>query len=139
VRREYRDAPIVTVALIVQRDQRVLIVQRGKEPSKGRWSIPGGAVNIGEPLRKAAEREVMEECGISVTTGALAGVYEAIVPGAAGRIRYHYVIVDFLADYVAGELSPSSDIVDARWVSRDQLADFDITERALELLRKALQ
>ncbi len=134
MRREYPDAPIVTVGLVVRRGDRVLIVQRGNAPNKGRWSIPGGAVEVGEPLRAAGQREVREECGIEVAVGAVAGVFETILPDDQGRARYHYVIVDFFADYVAGELQPSSDSAAARWVTRDELTDFDITEKARELL-----
>jgi 8-oxo-dGTP diphosphatase len=138
VRREYPDAPIVSVGLIVRRGDRVLIAQRGKAPSKGRWSIPGGAVDVGEPLRKAGEREVMEECGIAVKAGELAEVFEVIMPDEDGRTRYHYVVIDFLADYVAGDLRPGSDTADACWVTRSELADFDITDRARLLLERIM-
>jgi 8-oxo-dGTP diphosphatase len=136
--REYPDAPIVTVGLVVRRGDRVLIVQRGNPPNKGRWSIPGGAVEVGESLRAAGQREVREECGIAVRAGAVAGVFETILPDAGGRTRYHYVIVDFFADYVAGELQASSDSADARWVTRDELEHYDVTEKARELLVQTL-
>jgi 8-oxo-dGTP diphosphatase len=138
VRREYPDAPIVTVGLIVQRAGQVLLVQRGKDPNKGRWSIPGGAVEVGEPLRQAGQREVMEECGIEVRPGALIDVFDTIVPDADGRTRYHYVIIDFLADYVSGDLRPATDVMDARWMTRQDLDHFDITERARSLVMKLL-
>ena len=139
MRREYPHAPIVTVGLVARRGDRVLIVQRANAPNKGRWSIPGGAVEVGESLRAAGQREVREECGIEVAVGAVAGVFETILPDARGRTLYHYVIVDFFADYVAGELRPSSDSADARWVTRDELAAFDVTEKARELLVQTLQ
>jgi len=139
VKREYPDAPVVTVGLIVRRGDRALIVQRGKEPSKGRWSIPGGAVEVGETLRQAGRREVAEECGIDVTVGDVAGVFETILPDSSGDTRFHYVIIDFFADYVSGELSPQSDITNAHWVSRDELDRFDITEKARDLLRRLLE
>lgn len=142
MRREYPEAPIVTVGLFVRRGERALIVQRGKEPNKGRWSIPGGAVELGEPLRAACRREVMEECGIEVTVGDVACVLETIVPGApAGDTatpRFHYVIIDYYADYVSGELHPGSDIADARWVGRANLDKFDITEQARHMLAQML-
>ena len=139
MKREYPEAPIVTVGLFVRRGERVLIVQRGKEPAKGRWSIPGGAVELGEPLREAGRREVREECGIEVAVGDVACVLETIVPGSApGAPRFHYVIIDFYADYVSGELRPASDSADARWVTRSELAQFDITEKAREILLRML-
>ncbi len=136
--REYPEFPIVTVGLIVRRGDRVLIVQRGKEPSKGRWSIPGGAVEVGESLREAGKREVAEECGIEVRVGDLVGVFENIIADGDGRPRYHYVMIDFYADYVKGEVKPSSDVMGVHWASRDDLDHFDITERARELLKQAL-
>ena len=139
MKREYPEAPIVSVALIVRRDSRALIVQRGTQPNKGRWTIPGGAVDVGEHLRDTGRREVREECGIDVTVGDLAGVFEAIVPDGAGRVHYHYVIIDYLAEYVSGDLTPASDIVDARWVTLEQLGEYDITERARHVLEDVLR
>jgi ADP-ribose pyrophosphatase YjhB (NUDIX family) len=142
MKREYPESPIVTVGLFVRRGDSVLIVQRGKEPAKGRWSIPGGAVELGESLREAGRREVREECGVEVTVGDVACVLETIVPGDSaregGRPRFHYVLIDFHAEYVSGELRPASDISDARWVTRSELAQFDITEKAREMLEKIL-
>jgi 8-oxo-dGTP diphosphatase len=138
MRREYPDAPIVTVGLVVRRAERVLIVQRGNPPNKGRWSIPGGAVEVGESLRAAGQREVREECGIEVAVGEAAGVFETILPDSAGATRYHYIMIDFFADYVAGELQPSSDSADARWVTRDELQQYDVTEKARDLLMQTL-
>jgi 8-oxo-dGTP diphosphatase len=138
MRREYPDAPIVTVGLVVRRGERVLVVQRGNPPNKGRWSVPGGAVELGETLRAAGQREVREECGIDVAVGAVAGVFETILPDAAGRTRYHYVMIDFFAEHVAGELHAASDSADARWVTGAELAGLDVTEKARELLEQAL-
>ncbi len=134
MQREYPDAPIVTVGLIVRRGDRVLLVQRGKEPNKGRWSIPGGAVEAGETLRAAAEREVREECNIEARAGEVAGVFEAIVPDDAGRARFHYVIIDFLAEYRGGELAAASDSAAARWVGLAELSELDVTEQARQLV-----
>ena len=138
MRREYSDAPIVTVGLIVRKGDHALIIRRGKEPSKGRWTVPGGAVELGEPLREAGQREIREECGIETKAHGVADVLENIVRDSDGRVRYHYVIIDFLADYVAGDLRPASDVDDARWVSKEELSQFDITERARQLLAEAL-
>lgn len=138
MRREYPEAPIVTVGLIVRRGDRALIVQRGKEPAKGRWSIPGGAVDVGESLREAGRRELREECGIDVSVGDVADVFESIVRDEAGRARFHYVVIDFLAEYVSGDVTPASDTLDARWVSAVDLGSYDITERARDVLERVL-
>ena len=134
MRREYPDGPVVGVGLVVRKGGRVLLVQRGKEPGRGRWSIPGGAVEAGETLREAARREVAEECGIDVQVGELAGVFETIIPGDDGRTRYHYVMIDFYAGYLSGELRPGSDVMAAIWAGREDLDDRDVTEKARELL-----
>lgn len=134
MRREYPEAPIVTVGLIVRKGEQVLIIQRGKEPSKGRWTIPGGAVELGEALREAGRREIAEECGIDVSVGKVADVFERVVRDGDGRVRYHYVIIDFLADYVSGDIRPATDVDDVRWVSKEELGTFDVTERARQLL-----
>jgi ADP-ribose pyrophosphatase YjhB (NUDIX family) len=89
-------------------------------------------------LREAGRREVREECGLDVTVGEVAEVFESIVPDAAGKTRFHYVIIDFLADYAGGDLKAGSDIQDARWVTRDDLPSYDITERAREVLTRVL-
>ena len=138
MKREYPESPIVTVALVVRRGDRALIIRRGNEPNKGRWSIPGGAVEVGERLRDAGRREVQEECGIEVEVGELAGVFENIVRDAEGRVRFHYIMVDFFAEYVSGELTPGSDVLDARWVTLAGLDQFDVTEQARELLTSVL-
>jgi 8-oxo-dGTP diphosphatase len=138
MRREYPEAPIVTVGMIVQRGDRVLIAQRGNAPNRGRWSIPGGAVEVGETLREAGQREVREECGIETSAGDLADYFEQIFHDDAGRTRFHYVVFDFLAEYVSGDLRPGSDVMDARWATREELGPLDITEKARDLLLKVM-
>jgi 8-oxo-dGTP diphosphatase len=138
MRREYPDGPVAAVGVVVRMGDRVLLVQRGKEPGKGRWSIPGGAVEAGETLREAGRREVAEECGIDVQVGGLAGVFETIIPGDDGRTRYHYIMIDFFADYLSGDLQPASDVMDVRWSSRADLDTLDITEKARDLLARVL-
>jgi 8-oxo-dGTP diphosphatase len=137
--REYPEAPIVAVGVVVKRGHEVLLVQRLNEPSRGRWSLPGGAVELGETLQKAARREVQEECGLQVEPGEVLAVVDNIVRDEAGRIRFHYVLVDLLAEYVGGELAPASDIGDAHWVRAEELAKLDVTEKARELVREVLR
>jgi len=134
--REYPEAPIVAVGVVVRKDDEVLLVRRLNEPSKGRWSVPGGVVELGETIREAARREVQEECGLEVKPGEVLAVVDTIVRDEAGRVRFHYVIVDLLAEYLGGQLTPASDISEARWVKREELAELDVTEKALQLLRR---
>lgn len=137
--REYPEAPIVAVGVVVKRGREVLLVRRLNEPSRGRWSLPGGAVELGETLQEAARREVREECGLQVEPGEVLAVVDNIVRDEAGRIRFHYVLVDLLAEYVGGELAAASDIGDARWVRAEELAELDVTEKARELVREVLR
>jgi 8-oxo-dGTP diphosphatase len=137
--REYPEAPIVAVGVVVKRGCEVLLVQRLNEPSRGRWSLPGGAVELGETLREAARREVQEECGLQVEPSQVLAVVDNIVRDGAGRIRFHYVLIDLLAEYVGGKLAAASDIGDARWVREEELRELDVTEKAGQLVREVLR
>ena len=139
MRREYPEAPIVAVGVVVKRGDEVLLVRRLNEPSKGRWSVPGGVVELGETIREAARREVQEECGLEVKPGEVVAVVDTIVRDEEGRVRFHYVIVDLLAEYLGGQLTPASEMSEARWVRREELTELDVTEKALQLLRQALE
>lgn len=120
--REYPDQPVVGVAAVVLRGDQVLLVQRGREPAKGSWGLPGGVLELGETLAEGAAREVMEECGVAIAPGPVIGVFEPMQRDAEGRLRFHYVVIDLLAEWVAGEPRAADDADDARWVS---LADLD--------------
>jgi len=128
----------VAVGAIVRKGDMVLLVQRGQEPAKGRWVIPGGAVELGEKVQEAVKRELREECGIEIEVGPVAAVVDRIERDAAGRVRYHYVIIDFFCDYVSGDLHPASDADQARWVKAEDLPQYDLSEKSLALLRQAL-
>jgi len=115
----------------------VLLVRRGQEPARDSWSLPGGLVELGETLAAAITRELAEETGLTVTLLGIAAVAERIFPDSDGRIAYHYVLVDYLCDYLGGELSPGSDITAARFVSRSELADFDLPEFTADVIHRA--
>ncbi len=141
-RRDYPDRPILGVgAVIVEADQ-VVLIRRGHEPLLGQWSIPGGIVEAGETLREAAIREAREETGLEVEAGELLEVFESIVPGgesAAGKSQYHYVVIDFLCHKKSGELRAGGDALEARWVSREQLAAFKVSDPACKVIYKAFE
>jgi 8-oxo-dGTP diphosphatase len=133
-RREFPDAPIVGVGAVVLDRKRVLLVRRGQEPLKGEWSIPGGALELGETLEAGVRREVEEETGLEVSVVAIVEVLDKIVfapesseadslderPGV-GRVKYHYVLVDFLCMPIGGTLRAGSDAMDVRWIAHEEL------------------
>ena len=98
VNRVYPDAPRVAVGAVILHQDKVLLVLRGQAPAKGLWAIPGGSVELGETLQVAAEREVMEETGLKVQAGKVIHTFDAIQRDDSGRVKYHYVIVDLLAE-----------------------------------------
>jgi ADP-ribose pyrophosphatase YjhB (NUDIX family) len=139
MKREYPDRPIVAVGAAVCRDGRVLIVQRGRAPSKGVWTVPGGAVQLAESMREAAAREVREECGIEVRVGDVVGILDNIVRDDQGHVRYHYAIVDFAAYHVSGELCPNDELMGAVWVTPDQFDAYEVPDKARKVLLQALE
>lgn len=116
----------------------MLLVERGNEPLKGIWSLPGGAVEVGEYLKDAVCREVREETGLEVEPVSVVEVFERIMPDPDGRTEYHYVLIDYLCRMTGGELRAESDVSDARWVQRAELASYRITEGTLGVIEKAL-
>jgi 8-oxo-dGTP diphosphatase len=137
--RTYPEQPIVAVGAAVVRGVRVLVVQRGREPSLGRWTLPGGAVDLGERLRDAAAREVREECGIEIDVGDVVAVLDNIVRDEDGAVRYHYAIVDFCARYLGGELSPNDELTGAAWITPAQFDEYEVAPKAQAALRAALR
>ena len=138
--RKYPDRPIVAVGAVILDGNRVLLVQRGQEPLKGEWSLPGGAVEIGETLEAALAREVREETSLDVVVGPVVEVLDSIRRDVAGRAEYHYVIVDY-ACRVRGGMSVAAtcgtDAADVRWVPLDELERYRVTDTAVAVIRKA--
>lgn len=138
--RNYPDRPIVAVGAVVLDEDRVLLVQRGQEPLKGAWSLPGGAVELGETLEAALAREVREETSLDVTIGRVVEVLDSIRRDAAGRAEYHYIIIDYACRVRAGTSSIPARGTDAdavRWVSIADLEAYGVTATAIAVIRKA--
>ena len=126
--REYPSQPLVGVGVLIRDGGKILIARRAGEPSKGLWSIPGGLVELGERVRDAAVREAREETGLEIEIEDLLGVFDSVTRDENGSIRYHYIIVDFLARPVGGELKPASDISDARWIDPAEVGQYSTTK-----------
>jgi mutator protein MutT len=138
IRRRYPDAPLVGVAAAVFDDAgRVLLVQRGRPPRAGSWGLPGGLLEIGETLVAGVQREVREECGIEIAVGAVAGVFEPITHDAAGRVEYHYVVVDFWARWISGEAQAQDDAAAVAWVALDALDAYDLLPESRRVVEQA--
>ncbi len=137
--REYPVAPLVGVGGIVVDGSRFLLVRRGRAPAAGRWSIPGGLVELGEPVEAAVHREVAEECGLTVRVHALVGYVDRIVRDAEGRVQYHYVLLDFLATPEEGTPRAGSDAAEIRWSTLDDLRGLEVTEGLEPMIRRALR
>jgi 8-oxo-dGTP diphosphatase len=147
MKREYPERPIVAVGAAVCKiddgqdgpsGAHVLIVRRGKAPSMGVWTVPGGAVDLGETMRQAAAREVYEECGIEIDVGEVVGILDNVVRDERGDIRYHYAIVDFAARHVSGDLAPSDELMGAAWVTPAEFNVYGVPAKARTVLLKAL-
>lgn len=115
----------------------VLLIRRGQEPLKGEWSLPGGAVELGETLEAAVCREVLEETGLEVEPVSVVQAFDRISRDAEGCVRYHYVLVDFLCRVRGGSLACASDALEARWAGEDELDG--LTPLTVEVIRKAVQ
>jgi 8-oxo-dGTP diphosphatase len=137
VQREYPQTPLVGVGAVVVHEDRVLLVRRGSEPLKGHWTLPGGLLELGESVVEGVAREVREETGLSVEPIELVELVDRI-HREEGRVRYHYLIADYLCRVTGGELRAASDADAVRWVERAEwnshsaLALDPITVRVIE-------
>jgi len=138
--RSYPSAPLVGVGVVAFRNHdEILLVQRGQEPNKGLWALPGGMVELGERVRDAAVREVKEECNLDIVPEDVISVVDLILKDRDGKVKYHYILIEYLASYSEGELQPRSDVIDARWFSEAQLAELDIPEVTRKVIDKAFK
>lgn len=138
IKREYPGHPIVGVGGVVIRDNCVLLIRRGREPLKGEWSIPGGMLELGENMEDGVKREVLEETGLKIVPLEVLTVFDRIQKNGK-RVRYHYVIVDYVCRPTGGRLKSGSDVLDARWVKREELPRFRITPKAAAVIADAFE
>ena len=137
--RLYPDRPFVGVGAVVVDGDRVLLVRRANEPLKGEWSIPGGAVEIGETLQAAVVREVREETGLQVRVGPIVEVLDRIRLDPDGRARFHYVLIDYACEPEGGTLACASDAADVQWARVDELPSaFHVADLTVGVIRKAV-
>jgi len=138
IRREYPSAPLVGVGVLVfNNENKILLVRRGKEPSQGLWTLPGGLVELGEELKAAAKREVLEECYIEVDVTEIISVVDLILKDNDQKIKYHYILIDYNATYISGKLKPQSDVDDAGWFAKADIENLNIPEVTKKVILKA--
>jgi 8-oxo-dGTP diphosphatase len=135
--RRYPSRPFLGVGALIFEDGRILLVERGQEPLKGYWSIPGGIVETGEKLEEGVRREVLEETGLDVEPFSMFEIFERIIPDAEGKPEYHYVLIDYLCHRLGGEPAAASDVSRVAWVSEPELGGYRITEGTLAVIERA--
>ena len=138
-RDEYPLRPQIAVGAVVIRENEILLVKRGHPPGEGLWAIPGGRVELGETLQEAAEREIREETGVVIRAKEPVYAFDVIECDARKCIRFHYVIVDLLADYISGEPNPGSDACDARWIAHPELDELPLSTNTRKFLKEEIK
>jgi len=134
--RTYPERPIVGVGAVVLDGSRVVLVKRANEPLKGEWSLPGGAVDVGETLEEAIRREVLEETGLEVEVGPIVDVLDRIRCDPDGRVKFHYVLIDFLCRPTGGELRGASDAEEATWADAADVVRYAVAEATVGVINK---
>ena len=143
--REFPERPIIGVGgITIDRDGdggRVLLVRRATEPLAGQWSVPGGALELGESLKQGVERELLEETGVAVEALEVVEILDRVLRLPDGRVQYHYVLIDYLCRPrgAASEPKPNSDASDARWVAREELGEYGLRPDMLAVIEKAFR
>jgi 8-oxo-dGTP diphosphatase len=137
--REYPERPVVGVGGVIVHEGRVVLIKRAYEPLKGHWSLPGGGVEVGETLEAAVAREMLEETGLEVSVGPVIEVFDRITRDEQRRVRYHYVLVDYLCWSTAGTLRAGGDVDDAVLAAPADLGRFELTDKTIAVIARALE
>jgi len=135
--RQYPSRPFLGVGALIFDGGRLLLVERGHEPLKGYWSLPGGILETGETLEQGVRREVREETGLDVETLSIFEIFERIMPDPAGKTEYHYVLIDYLCRPMGGSLAAASDVSRVVWVTQPELAQYRLTDGTLAVVERA--
>ena len=135
--REYPALPVLAAGVVLLDGNRVLLIRRGRPPNAGKWSVPGGVVELGESMREAAARELLEETGMRCTLGPIVEVLERIVRDDAGRAQYHYVIVDFVGTQPVGQPEAKSDAAEVRFANIQDLGSLELTDDLQPVIERA--
>jgi len=137
-RREYPERPHVGVGAVIVDDGRIVLIKRRFEPLAGEWSLPGGSVEVGETLEAAVAREMEEETGLRVEVGPVIEVFDRVMRDADGRVRFHFVIVDYLCWPAGGRLMAASDVSEAALVDPLELGPYGLTAKATQVIDRAM-
>jgi ADP-ribose pyrophosphatase YjhB (NUDIX family) len=136
---DYPNRPLIGVGVVVFKDDKVLLIRRGKPPREGQWSLPGGRQRLGERITETAAREVAEESGLVVDVGALIDVVDSITRDAGGGVQYHYTLVDLLAEWRAGEAVAGHDAAGVAWADPRDLSPYDLWDETRRIIALAVE
>ena len=136
---DYPNRPLIGVGIVVFKGDRLVLVRRGKAPREGSWSLPGGRQRLGERVRETAVREAREETGLDVEVTALLDVVDSLIRDEAGDLAYHYTLIDFLAEWRAGEAKAGGDAADVAWAEPADLGRFELWSETQRLIAMAVE
>jgi len=138
--RKYPQIPLPAVSgLILDSNNKILLIKRASPPAKNKWSLPGGAVDLGEELEKALYREILEECGIRIQIDRLFNAVSRIVKDKKNDIQYHYIILNYLCQYIDGLVKADSDASAAQWFDIEEIEKLDLSEGIFDVIQKGIQ
>ncbi|MCW4025398.1 MAG: NUDIX hydrolase [Candidatus Bathyarchaeota archaeon] len=132
----YPEQPVVGIGSVILKEGEIVLIQRGNEPGRGKWTIPGGLVEVGEHLEQTVIRETKEEINLDVINPTLVDVVDNVDYDAQGKIKYHYVILQYHVQVIGGKLKADSDALDVQWVHIDNVEEYDLTASFRAFFRK---